>query len=236
MPRPPRQFDAVLIDFYGTISAGDREAVDAVCQRIVTTCGLPLTASRFAILWGERFFRTVEAANHAAFRTLYECELSSLKETLADFGRHDPPEPFVAELEDYWLNPPLYADALAFLRELDRPVCCVSNADTASLHAAIERHGLRFDAVITSQDARCYKPDPAIFRRALAALGVQAHRAVHIGDSLHSDVGGAGALGISTVWLCRASRIHDIGTAAPDHTIADLAAVRPVLDGGNRER
>ncbi len=220
----------MLIDFYGTISAGDREAVEAVCQRIVTTCELPLSAARFAVLWGERFFRTVESSNHHAFRTLYECEVTSLRDTLADFGRDDPPEPFVAELEDYWLNPPLYADALAFLRDLDRPVCCVSNADTAPLHAAIERHALRFDAVVTSQDARCYKPDPAIFRRALAALGVEPHRAVHIGDSLHSDIGGAGALGISTVWLCRASRIHDIGAAAPDHTIADLSAVPALLE------
>ena len=93
---------------------------------------------------------------------------------------------------------------------------------------AIEKHGLRFEAVISSEDARCYKPDPGIFRMAIETLGVKPQRVMHVGDSLHSDIAGAAALGIKTTWLRRQGRIHDIGTAKPDciiTTLADLPAL-----------
>lgn len=223
------RFDAVLIDFYGTIAAGDREAVEAACERVVQTCEIPVSPERFAVLWGERYFATVERSNHEDFRTLYECEQISLCDTLATFDRDVDPAPFLIELEEYWHNPPVHSDALDFLKDLDLPVCCVSNADAKPLECAIARHRLRFDHVVSSQMARCYKPDPQIFRAALAALGARAERALHVGDSLHSDIGGAGRLGIKTAWICRRERVHDIGNHPPDHTISSLAELLGLL-------
>ena len=224
------RFDAIFIDFYGTISAGDREAVESTCARIVDTLGLNITACAMAVTWGEEFFRTIERSNHAAFRTLYECEMTSLRATLAALGIEADPKPFVAQLEEYWVNPPLYADALGFLRNNKLPVCCISNADTVPLLGAMARHGLRFDAVVSSEEARCYKPEAAIFRQAAKLLGVDPKRCIHVGDSLHSDVHGAGQLGITTAWLQRTSLIHDIGRAEADHVIADLSQLPELLD------
>jgi HAD superfamily hydrolase (TIGR01450 family) len=45
------------------------------------------------------------------------------------------------------------------------------------------------------------KPMPYIFRAALARLGLPAEEAAMIGDSLASDVRGAQALGLRTIWL-----------------------------------
>lgn len=222
-----RRFDAICIDFYGTISAGDREAVEGACARIVEVCMLPISPGKLAIAWGERFFQMIEQSNHEAFRTLYECELASLRATLRAFGEERDPQPFVAELESYWSNPPVYADALDFLDAVDGPIVCVSNADTTPLLTAIAKHRLQFDIVMSSERARCYKPDAAIFQKALDRLRVDPRRVVHVGDSLHSDIGGAAKLGIRTVWLHRENRVHDIGTHEPDHTITDL---RQMLD------
>ncbi len=227
MPRRP--YDALFIDFYGTISAGDRVAVETACARIVTALDLPVTAGELAIIWGERFFAVIDSSNHDAFQTLQQCELDSLRDTLAGFGRDADPVPLVVDIERYWVDPPLHDDAAEFLSRLDLPVCCVSNADTRPLLAAIEKHGLRFDAVISSQAARCYKPDPGIFRMALNALGADPARVMHVGDSLHSDVAGAAKLGLKTTWLRREDRIHDIGTCKPDHTIATLADLPALL-------
>ncbi|UCE58315.1 MAG: HAD family hydrolase [Phycisphaerales bacterium] len=225
-----RPFDGILIDFYGTISDGDRDAVEAVCGRVVKAHGLTLSPREFAEAWGEVFFGLLGRSNHHAFKTLYQCELQSLRDTLASFGTGDGnPQRFVAEIEKYWVDPPVHHDALDFLSRLDLPVCCVSNADTEPLLAAIEKHGLRFDAVVTSQDARCYKPDPHIFEKALGALGATPQRTLHIGDSLHSDVGGASKLGISTAWIRRENRIHDIGTSRPDHILGALTDIIPLL-------
>lgn len=224
-----RRFDALLIDFYGTIAAGDREAVHTACRTIVKACELPVTPEAFAVTWGERFFEVIEASNHEAFRTLYECEMSSLRDTLAPFGRDPDPAPLVVELEEYWRDPPMHADVLDTLAHVDVPVCCVSNADTAPLIEAIEKLGFRFDAVVSSEQARCYKPDSAIFRQALDLLDVSPDRAVHVGDSLHSDVGGAMGLGISAVWLRREGRIHDIGNSKPWRTIRSLTEIHQLL-------
>ncbi len=222
--------DAVFIDFYGTICAGDRHAVETACARIAQELRLPLSAQAFAIRWGECFFRTIDASNGSRFRTLYACECDSLRQTLAELGRPAvDPEPFVADISAYWRAPPLHDDALAALQALDVPVCCVSNADRADLDAAVSRHGLAFHAIVTSECARSYKPDSEIFRRAAAELGVRPQRVLHVGDSLHSDIGGAARLGIRTAWICREDRIHDIGEAAPDYTLTSLAQLASLV-------
>ncbi len=226
---PVRPFDALLIDFYGTIAAGDRQAVHAACRTIVESCDLEVTAESLAVTWGERFFEVVEHSNHEAFRTLYECELSSLRDTLTRFGYEGDPAPFVVELEDYWRNPPVHADALGALEQVRVPVCCVSNADTTPLLKAVQKLGFCFDVVISSEQARCYKPDPAIFQKALDVLEVAPGRALHVGDSLHSDIGGAAKLGIAAAWLCREDRIHDIGNTEPWRTIRSLTEIHQLL-------
>lgn len=227
--RVKRHFDAILIDFYGTIAAGDREAVEATCCRVVETLGLPIAPLDFAIRWGEVFFAAIDSSNGEAFRTLHECELASLTETLAQFDQSGDAADFVTEIEHYWRNPPVYTDAIEFLKRVPIPVCCVSNADTEPILMAIEKHGLSFDAVVTSEQARSYKPDPVIFEQALATLGVAPERTVHIGDSLHSDVQGASQLGIRTVWLQRESRIHDIGDCQPNWIIDTFNSFDGVL-------
>jgi putative hydrolase of the HAD superfamily len=45
------------------------------------------------------------------------------------------------------------------------------------------------------------KPDPAPFYRGLDALDATPERAVHVGNSLESDVAGAAAAGLRSVWL-----------------------------------
>lgn len=226
---PARPFDGLLIDFFGTIAAGDRDAVEATCLHIVDACGLPVSPPEFAILWGERYFATVGRSNHDAFQTLYQCELTSLRDTLAEFGHYPDPAPFLIDLEEYWHNPPVHVDAIEFLQEIDIPVCCVSNADNKPLLSAIARHRLRFDVVVSSEAVRCYKPDPAIFRHALRALGVRPDRVLHVGDSLHSDIAGAAGLGIAATWIRREDRIHDIGDHKPWRTITLLTELNDLL-------
>jgi len=68
------------------------------------------------------------------------------------------------------------------------------------LHRDLERYGIaeRLDVAVFSSEDGWRKPHPSIFRKALAALGVEPERALFVGDSLVNDVGGAGALGMRT--------------------------------------
>jgi len=69
------------------------------------------------------------------------------------------------------------------------------------------------------------KPEPAPFHRALEALGVDADRAVHVGNSLTTDVPGAKAAGLDAAWLREdgaAPGDVDPGEAAPDYVLDTL--------------
>jgi FMN phosphatase YigB (HAD superfamily) len=52
---------------------------------------------------------------------------------------------------------------------------------------------------------------------------------IHVGDSLHSDVGGALAAGIRSGWVNRSHRIHDIGTHEPDYEFEDLTGLAALV-------
>ena len=62
------------------------------------------------------------------------------------------------------------------------------------------------DALVVSGAVGVSKPDPAIFMRALEAVGSAARDAVMIGDSWAADVEGARAAGIRPIWFNRAGR------------------------------
>jgi putative hydrolase of the HAD superfamily len=88
------------------------------------------------------------------------------------------------------------------LRRAGVAVAVVSNWD-CSLPAVLREAGLELEHVVASASAGASKPDPAIFRRALAQLGVDPARAVHVGDTPGADGDGARAAGVAVRILDR---------------------------------
>ena len=110
----------------------------------------------------------------------------------------DPPAfapAFVAALEFRLL--PGTARALDRLQSASLRLACVTNWDyTLPEHLARLGVGSRFETVVTSAEAGVQKPDPEIFRLALARLGVEPSWALHVGDS-EADRLGARAAGLA---------------------------------------
>ena len=211
------KYDVLFVDFYGTLVTGDRLAVEQTCRKVVSDFDLQMTAKELAVVWGKRFFQAIETSNHDRFMNLYDCECKTLRETIEPAVGPIDPVPYVEMLKEYWSNPPLAPDAVEALSAINIPICVVSNADTEDILIAIERLGLPVDHVVTSEDARSYKPDAVIFETALRKVNATPDRVLHAGDSLHSDVEGAEKMGITTCWVCYADRILDVGTSSPDH-------------------
>jgi HAD superfamily hydrolase (TIGR01549 family) len=92
---------------------------------------------------------------------------------------------------------------LEALRSRGLKLAVVSNTASPQwlLEPVFERQGLadRVDAILLSSEVGKRKPHPAIFEAALAALGVGASEAIHVGDRLEADVVGAARVGIRTV-------------------------------------
>jgi len=84
-----------------------------------------------------------------------------------------------------------------------------------------------FDIVVTYDDTRKRKPDPAPFRKALKALGIKAEDALMVGDWPERDMKGAKAIGMKTAFAEYGNTHHYRGKVA-DYTlkrITDLIKV-----------
>ncbi|MBN1342479.1 MAG: HAD family hydrolase [Phycisphaerae bacterium] len=226
--RAPGGPTALFLDFYGTITNLARETIEEVCERVMRDVGIDGEAGELAVEWGRRFFRLIERSNHDRFRTLYECERDSFIELMDAMGHRLDGNPiraadgYIRPLLDYLSHPPIHEDVFEVLEQLDVPICLVTNADRDDVMTATRHYGLDFDEIVTSEEARCYKPEAGIFELALDRTGWSREQVIHAGDSRHSDVDGANRLGITSVLIDRAGRVSDVGNAEPNHTFPDL--------------
>jgi putative hydrolase of the HAD superfamily len=104
------------------------------------------------------------------------------------------------EFEPY----PDVAPALTVLRGRGLALVVASNWD-CSLPEWLERAGLweLIDGAVSSASVGAAKPAPAVFLAALELAGCGPAEAVHVGDSMANDVGGARAAGIRAVLVDR---------------------------------
>jgi putative hydrolase of the HAD superfamily len=94
--------------------------------------------------------------------------------------------------------------ALEALRGAGIRVVAASNWDV-SLHEQLAATGLTplLDGALSSAEVGAPKPDPEIFTRALALAGARPEEALHVGDDVEADVGGARAAGLEPVLIDR---------------------------------
>ena len=86
-------------------------------------------------------------------------------------------------------------------------------------------------AIFFSDQLGVSKPNPKIFTKACDALGVEPSRVLYIGDRATHDVSPAAAAGLKTVLYRGAGGkyVEAETLAAPDHSVADLRELVPVL-------
>lgn len=103
-----------------------------------------------------------------------------------------------------WTIAPGAAECCAAVRARGMGVGVVSNWDHG-LRPLLHNLGVTawVDAVVVSAEIGVEKPDPAIFRHACAALGVDPAHTVHVGDDAQADAAGAIAAGCAAVLLGR---------------------------------
>ena len=116
-------------------------------------------------------------------------------------------------------------DVLVRLREHYR-LAIVTNGPPTMQWPKIRKFGLEalVDHIVVSGDVGVRKPDPAIFQHLLRESGLPTAAAAHVGDSIHSDVAGARAAGLTAIWCPPRLRAPDeVGEHTPDLTIEHLA-------------
>jgi putative hydrolase of the HAD superfamily len=113
---------------------------------------------------------------------------------------------------------------LAALRSRGVAVALVTNGDALVQRDKLARFDLahHFDAILIEGEFGTGKPDEAVYRHVLAAVGVAAENACMVGDNLEWDVLGPQRLGIHGVWIDRLGAGLPAGSPRPAEIIRSL--------------
>ena len=193
---------ALFVDFYGTIVHEDGEVIKKITD-IIQKTGVAEYKSEIDSFWWKDFQTMFQNSYGDTFETQRALEEKSLVHTLAKFQSTADAKELSNLMFEHWVKPPIFEDSKEFFEKSPLPIYIVSNIDTDDINLAIEYHNLKPAGVFTSEDARSYKPRKELFELALEKTGLAPEEVIHIGDSISSDVKGASALGIHTLWLNR---------------------------------
>jgi HAD superfamily hydrolase (TIGR01549 family) len=90
--------------------------------------------------------------------------------------------------------------------------------------------GHLFEIIVISADVAMRKPNPAIFRHLLDAMGLEPQEMLFVGDTPLEDVLGAQRAGIPIAWLSHGRTELPPGVDPPDIVVKTLADLPAALD------
>lgn len=151
---------------------------------------------------------------------------------IEQFSWQDPPPiPQLVEegrrlFPDHTVLFPRVAEGLCALREKGYVLGIVTNGDVRMQNKKLDVCGLRalFDTVVISGEEGVAKPDPEIFRRAAARLGVAPADCMFVGDHPEKDIDGARAVGMAPVFM------HKSGLYAPPDGVRVIDSMDELIE------
>jgi 2-haloacid dehalogenase len=220
-------FEALTFDCYGTLIDWERGILEALSP-VLGAHGADAGGDGAAL---ERFARLESGIQAGPFRSYRSVLEEVIRRVGAELGfRPSPGEvaTFAASVPSW----PPFADTVPALRALAGRyrLAVVSNVDDDLFAGTATHLEVPFEAVVTAQQVRSYKPARAHFDEVLRRLDLPRERVLHVAQSLFHDIAPAAALGFRCVWVNRRARREGSGatpraTAAPDLEVPDLATL-----------
>lgn len=220
------RFSTISFDCYGTLinwEAGILPALRAVLARHQQD----LDDAAILELYGE-FEAEAESGPYRKYREVLQSVVRAFGQRLGFKASSDDMH-MLSESVPAW---PPFPDTVAALQRLKGRfnLAIISNIDDDIFAKTQKLLGVEFDAVITAEQARSYKPSVRNFELALERLGVDGSHLLHVGQSIYHDVLPAQSLGIATVWVNRKSARPGVGAVRraegkPDLEVPDLATL-----------
>ena len=223
----------VIFDMYDTLVLNDPLRWKATFEEIIREQGLDTDVDRLREVWREADleFRSKRDRPGVPFQSYYETWRAGFVRAFDTLGLPGDPEAAVNKtLKDLSSRVPFpeTVEALGMIQDRCR-IAVLSNADDCFLLPNLELLGLNFAAVLSSEEARDYKPRPGLFLEMLRRLGVTPQESVYVGDRQYEDVQGAGGVGMNTVWINRSGAAPDPKLPTPDRQISSLLELPGLL-------
>ena len=204
----------LIFDLYGTLVDIHTEESDAVWEKTAIYFGF--YGAHYTGPELKRAFDAAIAAREAKAGQSYECFPDIPFETVMaqlfqDRGVTEDSERLgvnAAQLFrilsfDYIRLYPDVPDALALLRAKGFRLWLLSNAQQVFTAYELRHLGLgeQLDGIFLSSDYRCRKPDSRFFRALLESRQLDPGKCLMIGNDRQTDIAGAAALGLATLYM-----------------------------------
>ena len=198
--------DDTLLDMVSAMQSSWQE----VCAEVAPRLGCEAAALRetirreSAIFWADE-----EAVAEYRVRPLdsrtHVVRLSLLSMGLDDSGAEDIARRSLRGYLDRLAPFDDSMETLESLRAQGYRLGMVTNGSSDTQREKIARWNLEpyFDEIVIESEFGRGKPDPAVFRQALAGTGAAPDEAWMVGDNLYADIGGARGVGVHSVWIHR---------------------------------
>ena len=219
-------FTTISFDCYGTLIEWEAGILPAL-RGVLGRHGKTLTDAEILELYGE-FEAEAESGPYQKYRDVLSAVVRAFGQRLG----FQPDAADIGALSESVPSWPPFSDTVDALRQLKKRyrLAIISNIDD-DLFAQTRKHlGVDFDAVITAEQARSYKPALRNFELALSRLAIPREQLLHAGQSIYHDVIPAQSLGLSAVWVNRKSARPGVGAVRPakgkpDLEVPDLATL-----------
>lgn len=218
----------LIFDLYGTLVDIHTEESDAVWEKTAIYFGF--YGAHYTGPELKRAFEAAIAAREAKAGQNYECFPDIPFETVMaqlfqDRGVTEDSERLgvnAAQLFrilsfDYIRLYPDVPDALALLRAKGFRLWLLSNAQQVFTAYELRHLGLgeQLDGIFLSSDYRCRKPDSRFFRALLESRQLDPGKCLMIGNDRQTDIAGAAALGLATLYMHTGMTPSDQAPADP---------------------
>jgi len=212
------RFEILTFDCYGTLI--DWEAgILAALHRILAAHNKTVDDATLLKLYGD-FEQVAEQGEFHPYREVLQ---SVVRRFGAELG-FAPTSEQTRSLPESLATWKPWPDTVAALHQLKSRfrLVVLSNVDDDLFAVTRPQLEVDFDEVITAQQARAYKPSLKLFELALSRINAQAHRILHVAQSVYHDVVPAQSLGLATVWVDRPSARPGVGAVKSADATADL--------------
>lgn len=212
------RFQALSFDCYGTLIDWETGLLGAL-RPILRAHGSPLRDEQILALYAE--LEPAAQNPYRRYREVLQQVVRGLGQRLG-FAASDAE---VGSLPDSLKTWPPFPDTVVALKKVQTRyrLAIISNTDDDLFAGTAPHLQVKFDQVITAEQARAYKPSLAPFDRALERLALPKEQVLHVGQSVYHDVVPAKSLGLATVLVRRrgfgATRVS---SEKPDLEVPDL--------------
>lgn len=213
---------AIIFDAFGTLFKVTSGGSAKTIINNITACGGSVDEKAFLEEWKSYYKR--HTIGDCEFMTERHIFISRIQMYYERYGVDRSAENDADALLVGAFEREVYPEVKEILVELMQKyqVFIGSNTDNNVLESVIRKNEIKVHKIYTSENLKCYKPNPRFFKSILDENKLLPQDVMFVGDSVTDDILGPKAIGIKTTWIDR-NRIG--GNNGQDYTIFDLGGL-----------